>query len=434
MTQNEGERMESVWVTTKGLERLAPNCYENNFAFIVGGLEYRCPCLLADFLSPRVARLRSNDPTIREFVIDICDPNGDFSSLFSILHGSPLVFKRSALRLLLKIAHELSNLELFKSLCAFRDDGPPNVVEDLRILTEIGEDFDVESVLDKCSSSFFDFRESSLRELSVSLLVSILSRPSLRILSEDELYAFVKNQIERDESYSVLLEFVRFEYLSLESIHDFARFVSDSFSLLTRSIWESLVPRLILSVSPSPLISGRYYGRSVPYNGRPLDGIIAFLSREIGGNVHDQGIVEVSASDRQWSECGVAVVVDFNSDLKGFATPNSENSWICIDFKARVVRPTHYSIRTRTDGSGQQLRSWALEGSNDNKEWIVLDTRQDNHELKGTGCVKTFSVENPSTVRWIRIRQTGPNKDRNHHLILKSLEFFGSTGIAETLT
>jgi hypothetical protein len=428
----ERERTENLWLTTKGLEHLPPNYYENDFAFIVGGLEYRCPCLLADFLSPRVARLRSNDPTIREIVLEVSDPNGDFSLLFSVLNGSPLLLNHSTLDFFLKIAHELSNVELLHSLCAFRGDDSRNVVEELRFLTEIGEDFDFESVLDRCSSSFFELPESSLGELSVSLLVSILSRPSLRVLSEDKLYEFVKNLIERDASYSVLLEFVRFEYLSLESIRGFATLISSSFSVLTRSIWESLVPRLILSVSRSTPISGRCYGRSIPYEGRSLDGIISFLSREFGGNVHDQGIVKVSSSGQLWSECGVALVVDFESDLKGFATPSSDNSWICIDFKTCFIKPTHYSIRTRTDGDRTQPRWWILEGSNDNKEWIVLDNREDDEELTGTGCVKTFSVGNPSTVRRIRIRQTGPNKSRNHHLIVKSLEFFGSVRIGAT--
>jgi hypothetical protein len=416
---------QNVWLTTKGLTHMPPNCYENDFAFIVGELEYRCPCFLADFLSPRVARLRLNDPTIREFVIDVRDPNRDFSSLFAVLNGSPLVLKTSALDFFFAIARKLSNGELFNSLCALRGDCPQNIVEDLRFLVDAGDAFDCEPLLEKCSSSFFELPESSLRDLDVSLLVSILSHPLLRVASEDNLSQFVKNQIEREESYSVLLEFVRFEYLSLASIHDFTTLISSSFSILAPAIWGSLVPRLNLSVLPSPLISGRWQPPTILYEGRPLDGIISFLSREFGGSVHDQGVVEVLASGQHWPECGVSVVADFKSDLKGFATANSKNSWICFDFKTAFIRPTHYSIRTRTDDDCHQPRSWVLEGSNDNKEWIILDTRQDNQELTGTGCVKTFSVENVATVRWLRIRQTGPNKNGNHYLILKSLEFFG---------
>jgi hypothetical protein len=420
---------ENLWLTTKGLGHLPPNCYENDFAFIVGGLEYRCPCFLADFLSPRVARLRSNDPTIREFTIDVSDPNSEFSSLFSILSGSPFILQRSALDFFLKIARELSNVELFKSLSAIRGDDSVNLVEELRFLSEIGDDFDLESLVDKCSSSFFELPESSLGELSVSLLVSILSSPSLRLVSEGNLYQFVKNQIERDESYSVLLEFVRFEYLSLDSISDFTRLISFSFPFLTPSIWRSLVPRLILSVLPSSPFSERCYYRSILYEGRPLDGVISFLSRKCGGNVHDLEIVKVSASGQYWPEYGVAVLVDFTSRLRGFLTQGSENSWICFEFKSRVLRPTHYSIRTPTDYDYHQPRSWVLEGSNNNKEWIVLDTRRNNQELNGCDCVKTFSVENPSMVRWIRIRQTGPSKNGGLYLAAKSMEFFGTMSL-----
>jgi hypothetical protein len=118
--------------------------------------------------------------------------------------------------------------------------------------------------------------------------------------------------------------------------------------------------------------------------------------------------------------------VDSSTSLKGFATAPGENSWICIDFKTRWINPTHYSIRTRTDCDGYHPRSWVLEGSTDCSKWTILDTRRDTRELTGLGTVKTFSIADPCWVRWIRIRQTGPNSTGNHYLNLKSLEFFGS--------
>jgi hypothetical protein len=165
---------------------------------------------------------------------------------------------------------------------------------------------------------------------------------------------------------------------------------------------------------------------------RPLEGIIAFLSREAGGNVHDLGIVKVSASSQEWSAAGPALVVDFNSSSSAFATQDAANSWICIDFKTRCITPTHYSIRGRTDYDRNQPRSWVLEGSNDCEKWTVLDTRQNNQKLAGLGSVATFSVANPCRVRSIRIRQTGSSNDGCQYLILKSLEFFGSILAGDT--
>jgi hypothetical protein len=231
----------------------------------------------------------------------------------------------------------------------------------------------------------------------------------------------------RDESYSVLLEFVRFEYLSLDTIRDFTQLISDSFSLLTSSIWRSLIPRLTLSVSPSPFLSDRIRCRLVPFCAdRPLDGIVSFLTRKFGGNIHDLGVVEVSASSQNWPRRRVSVIVDFRGTLSCFATQDVANSWICINFKTRGIRASHYSIQTRTDSDSNLPRSWVLEGSDDRENWTIFDTRQANNELTGIGCVKTFSIANPRFVRLIRIRQTGPSSSSNDMLILQSLEFFGS--------
>jgi hypothetical protein len=427
MSQDETQ---AVQLTTKGFAHLPLNCYENDFTFIVGEHEYRCSSVLADFLSPRVARLHSNDPTIREFIVDVSDTTGDFNSILSLGSGSPLPVSDSNLDFFLRVARALLNSELFHSLCAIRGGDARNCVHELQFCLERGVPCDLDSLLEKCSSSFFELPESSLSELSVSLLGSILSHPSLQIVSEDNLYEFVKSLVLRDESYSILLEFVRFEYLSLDSIRDFTQLISDSFSLLTPSIWGSLIHRLNVSVSPSPIISDRYYIDSVRFcEDRPLDGIVSLLTRTFRGNIHDLGVVTVSASSQQCSDCGVAVLVDFSSGLRGFATLNQPDSWICIDFKTRCINPTHYSVRTRTDGDSCHPRSWILEGSNDGETWIPLDSRENNRELSGLGCVKTFSTANPRFVRSIRIRQTGYCSASNDHLVFKSLEFFGSLGV-----
>jgi hypothetical protein len=164
----------------------------------------------------------------------------------------------------------------------------------------------------------------------------------------------------------------------------------------------------------------------IPRDGFPFDGILSFLSGECGGNVHEKGIVEVSASSIYWSDCPLSVVVDFNSSSRGFATNNVANSWIRINFKTNRIKPTHYSIRSRTDGGGHHLRSWVVEGSNNEENWVNLDVQENNCDLTGSGAVHTFAVGNPDIFSIIRIRQTGANSDNSHYLIVKSIELFGT--------
>jgi hypothetical protein len=185
-----------------------------------------------------------------------------------------------------------------------------------------------------------------------------------------------------------------------------------------------------LSPSPAPNVSDHIRCHSVPFRAdRPLDGIVSFLTRTFGDNIHDLRAVKVSASSHV-SSSGVAVIVDFSSVLKGFATEDLANSWICIDFKTRRLprstNPSRYSIRTLTGSDAHQARSWVLEESNDCAKWITLDSREDTRELSVTSCVEMFSVGNPRFVRLLRIRQTRLCSYSTNRLVLKWPEFFGS--------
>jgi hypothetical protein len=302
------------------------------------------------------------------------------------------------------------------------------MIAELRLLSDSGcKISDYESLIECCSSSISELPRSSLSEMSVDLLHGILSHHSLELPSEDWLYGFVKEQVTRNTCYSILLELIRYEYLSIELIHDFTTLICQSFDFLTYPLWLSLIRRLTLSVSP-PAMNDRTKMVFVPGDCGELNGILSFLSREFGGNLHDQGIVIVSASSQNWSDCPARVIVDFNSSLKGFATNNELNSWICIEFKHHQIKPTHYSIRTRTDINFHHPRSWIVEGLSVDGAWVTLDSQSGNSSLNNVNTVRTFSIRNVCEVRSVRLRQTGLDSSNYNHLVLKSIEFFGELG------
>jgi hypothetical protein len=133
----------------------------------------------------------------------------------------------------------------------------------------------------------------------------------------------------------------------------------------------------------------------MPRDGFPFDGILSFLTGECGGNVHDKGIIEVSASGICWSDSPLSVIVDFKRNSRQFAPTNVTNSWIRIDFRNYRIKPAHYSIRSRTDGDCHHLRSWLVEGPNNGENWVNLDVRENNCDLTGSGAVHTFAIGNP---------------------------------------
>jgi hypothetical protein len=295
----------------------------------------------------------------------------------------------------------------------------------LRLIHESGfDECSFEGLVELFSSSISEIESSSLSELSVDLLRLILSHRSVKIPSEDWLYDFVKSQMTRDTSYSTLLELIHYEYLSLELIHDFTQLICETFEILTYPVWLSLIPRLTYCDSRSGLNAGSHH--QIDYReGGNLHGILSFLTWDSGGNVHDRGIVRVSASSKHRSDYPVQLIVDSNSSLSRFATKDAANSWICIDFKHHHIKATHYSIRSRTDYDGRHLQSWSLEGLTICGEWVELDCRRGLTELVGIGVVRTFSIGHICEVRSVRLRQTGVNSSSNNNLVLKSLELFG---------
>ena len=189
------------------------------------------------------------------------------------------------------------------------------------------------------------------------------------------------------------------------------------------------------------------------YDLKPLDGIIAHLTRACGGNVHEKGVVTVTATGCYSSDYEPGNAVDLGSD-SDFASKNSPQSWIRYDFKGRREVPTSYSIRS---GQHAYPKSWVLEVSNDEsdvcsdprrrnldqflritgtghafhvdgKKWVVVDRRTDNFDLNDRNVTRNFVLNTPPSgaFRFVRLRLTGTNHYGDDSLRIGALELFGA--------
>ena len=161
---------------------------------------------------------------------------------------------------------------------------------------------------------------------------------------------------------------------------------------------------------------------------KKLDGVIAHLTRECGGNVHDRGIVNVTGTSV--CEGKPENVADLGTDSL-YWSRNRENAWICYDFKERRVIPTSYSVMSCTDNrGGWHPKSWVIEVSNDGTEnsWTKLDCRDNNDDLNYKLVTVNFKISRVprESFRFFRFRQTGKNHHRSDSLALCSLEIFGT--------
>jgi hypothetical protein len=410
-----------VWLTSQGLHNILREAHGCDFTFIVAEKQFLCPSFIAEFLSPKISRRRKSDPTLTEFIIDIDDPSDDFSKVLSLGSGLPLQRYELNQEVMTKICCQLGNQELLDAIVpTFHDDLTcHNVLNRLLFLAENHMNYEAE--LDFAALHFSELQTNKtdqLNKLSADQLYGIISRKSLTIRCEDSLWEFIDNNWTKlMADTSSFLEFIHFEYLSKSSMFAFCERIADSpFDLLTPNVWKRLSCRLIMPViAPRP----------VPLKQDPLSGIIAYLTRKYGEDLHDRGIVRVTIRDFAPGEVPrMQNVLEFTNTKHIWTGWDHDQQWICWDFGQARLRATHYSIRSEPFKS--HPRDWVLEGLTGISQWTVLDERRGNFDLAKSLTVATFSITRPAEVRgMLRIRQIGWNHNGNHCLSMSSFEVFG---------
>jgi hypothetical protein len=200
-------------------------------------------------------------------------------------------------------------------------------------------------------------------------------------------------------------------------------------------------PGQIKQIPPSVKKGGQF---DVP------DGIIAHLTRECGGNVHDLHVVEVTSGSFEKETYGAnphsgaynndpgnaaknAADLETNSWFfsaycdKKEDIPHTRNNWICYDFKEGRTVPTHYAIRTNYNNPGSShLKSWLVETSTDGENWREVAREEDNNQLNGSRFTATFAVAGGRFCRFIRLVNIGRNHWGSDQLRISAWEIFGS--------
>jgi hypothetical protein len=180
------------------------------------------------------------------------------------------------------------------------------------------------------------------------------------------------------------------------------------------------------------------------------DGIIAHLTRECGGNVHDRHVVDVTSGSFEKETQGANPhsgayqnrddyaaknAADLGNDSHFYSAfrdkeediPHTRNNWICYNFKERRIVPTHYTIRTYYGDPGQDhLKSWLVETSLDGKGWREVAREEGNSQLDGSRFAGTFRVAGAEECRFIRLVQIGRNHWGDDCLQISAWEIFGS--------
>jgi hypothetical protein len=92
----------------------------------------------------------------------------------------------------------------------------------------------------------------------------------------------------------------------------------------------------------------------------------------------------------------------------------------CWDFREMRIRPTHYTIASKS------LQSWVLESSLDSQTWTEIDRKTDSTELPHFPFVASFPLANSAEGCFIRLTQTGKYYWGKDVLNISNFEVFGA--------
>ena len=149
-------------------------------------------------------------------------------------------------------------------------------------------------------------------------------------------------------------------------------------------------------------------------------------------NPHSSNRVVASLCSIQ-NGCPTRFVQGPSHDGQSNHTKNEANSWMAVDLKHHLA-PSHYCLRTDAYNGHYKLHNWRVEGSKDGASWTCLREHVNGSSLATTPfSVAAWPIDNAAAAhfRHFRILQTGPNSDRNYHLMCAGIEVYGRLGAGE---
>lgn len=160
------------------------------------------------------------------------------------------------------------------------------------------------------------------------------------------------------------------------------------------------------------------------YNSSSFNGILNYVKNTNTNLIS----IRVSSTNPRAKNNLPENIINYNDDESSFCTKDQPNQWICIDFKHHTVIPQYYSIRTfNAQSNFSHLRSWVIEGSNNNFNWTILDYKSNCSHLNGPKHYHSYPIYNPNnnSFRFLRILQTDLNWGKRNNLKLNCIEFYG---------
>ena len=426
----------------KNLQRIPFEKYNHKFTFVVDGKEYVTSRIVADLLSPIICQTHFQDESITGFNITLnksitkgnsleVDYFNEFLNLSQLLENHELDEER--INIFSEFFLQLGNInEFIKMKSQYLES--QSVIQSIKFLQFLLSNEenaiygDKIEIIEKIASRFSEISPEDLENLDISTIEEILSSNCLEINDEDSLVKTIVSLIKSGHEYYSLFEYVYFNNVSQGTLEELVEEFDIDF--LTRGTWESMMS-LFLShhrqVTPSKRYKVRYDEKEFNYKkGREFEGIMCYLKRETGGNVHDNGTIEIKSSSIWSANFHPKNLVDYNKN-NYYWSKNEQDAFILFDFKDREIQLKNYSIKsTSNPPNAAHIRNWKLEVSQDGELWTKVDEHNNDRTLRSQNAISTFNTK-PTELfyRFIKLTQTGLSWYNNNCSLIECIEFYG---------
>lgn len=205
------------------------------------------------------------------------------------------------------------------------------------------------------------------------------------------------------------------------------------FYYLTNDTWKSLNKRLLLDPTKAyKLPETKRYQKSIKidYNfSNQFTGLLNHIRTKNPNSIFNEIKITSSSLYKNDEEYSPQNVIQYENSNVEFCTSSQKNSWLCFDFIDHQIEPNYYLIRACDyKKNSDHPKSWVIEGSNDDINWDLLDTQNNNSNLNGANFVASFSIKNPDSkkYRFLRMRQLESWCSNNDFFNINNIEFFGT--------
>lgn len=165
---------------------------------------------------------------------------------------------------------------------------------------------------------------------------------------------------------------------------------------------------------------------SKEYENNRFSGILSELVKLNKYNINDNGLIKITGKGTGGGTGSLSSLIDYNSNSMYLISDLNKSPMICFDFKNYSICISAYSVKT---SSRYYMRSWVVEGSNDDSNWTILDSHSNNTTMNSSNTAYTFIINESNIfklpLRYIRFRLTGENSVGEYAIEVCNIEFFG---------